>query len=179
MLGALALTLSRGAWIGCALAILFLLVTLGSARRLLLVFALAVAGVGFVVWSSAPERPELKVVGERARAITDAQPRTTAATRSGPRRPARSENDPFTGQGPGSFPVAAVRAGSPASSVSPDHAHNILLNWGAENGVPAMLIIVGFAIAIGVTIRRASLAARRRGAVARPRDRPLASRRRS
>jgi putative inorganic carbon (HCO3(-)) transporter len=169
ILPALALTLSRGAWIGTGLALLFLLVTLREARRMLLVVAIPVVAMGVFVWSSASDRPELKVVGERAKAI---RTRTPYDGRNLIWAEAIREikNDPLTGEGPGSFSVAAVRAGSPASSVSPQHAHNILLNWGAENGVPAMLIIVSFGVAVGVTVRRASQASRRRG---RPRDRAV------
>lgn len=162
MAAALALTLSRGAWIAMAVAAVFLFIVLPGARRILFVFGIPLAILGVVIWSAEPDRPELKVVGERARALTVLSPYDgrydiwAEAVRE-------IKDDPLTGQGPGSFPVASVRAASEASSVTPRHAHNILLNWGAETGVPAAVIVVAFAVALGFATRTASRGAKARG----------------
>jgi O-antigen ligase len=169
LLTALALTLSRGAWIGTAVGFVFLLVTLKEARRMLSVFLIPVAAFGFIVWSSAPDRPELRIVGERASAITKRSPYDGRDEIWG-EAIREIKDDPITGQGPGSFPVASLRADSETSSVAPPHAHNMLLNWAAENGVPAAVLIVGFAFALGIATRRATHAALARGD---PRDRAV------
>jgi putative inorganic carbon (hco3(-)) transporter len=169
LLPALTLSLSRGAWIGMALGVLFLIATLREARRLLLLLAIPVAVLGGVVWSAEPDQPELKIIGERAKALTSRSPYDgrdkiwAAAVQE-------VKNDPLTGTGPGTFPVAAVRANSPASSIAPWHAHNLFLNWAAETGVPSVIIIVAFAIALALATHRANASALARGD---PRDRAV------
>jgi putative inorganic carbon (hco3(-)) transporter len=169
LLPALTLSLSRGAWIGMALGVVFLIATLSETRRMLLLLAVPVAVVGGVIWSAAPDQPELNIIGERARALTSRSPYDgrneiwAAALQE-------IKNDPLTGTGPGSFPVAAVRANSPASSIAPRHAHNLFLNWATETGLPSAIIIVAFAIALGVATHRANVSALARGD---PRDRAV------
>lgn len=169
ILAGLMLSLSRGAWVGEALAALLLLVLLPEARRALLVAVLPLVVVAAFTWKLAPPPPELKVVGERARALTVLSPYDG-------RRQIYDEaereirDDPLTGQGPGGFPVASVRAASEASTISAHHAHNLLLTWAAEAGLPAAAIILGFAASLGLAAHRASREARRRGDL---RDRAL------
>jgi O-antigen ligase len=170
LLAALALTFSRGAWIGTATAFLFLLLTMREARRMLIGFAVPMAIIGFVIWSAEPDRPEIKVVGERVGALTQRSP-YDGRDQIWAEAIREIREDPLTGQGPGAFPLTATRAASEASSVAPDHAHNILLNWGAETGIPAVLVIVGFAIALGFSTRTAGRKALARG---EPRDRAIA-----
>ena len=169
LLIALALTFSRGAWIGTAAAFVFLLIMLRDARRMLFAFAVPLAVLGLVIWSAEPDSPQLEVVGERARAITERSP-YDGRDQIWAEAVRQVADDPITGQGPGSFPVASVRAASEAFSVAPNHAHNLLLNWAAETGIPAALVIVGFAVALGVATRGASLGALARG---QPRDRAI------
>lgn len=163
-------TLSRGAWVGTALALLFLLVTLREARRALILLALPAAIVAAIVTSFAPVgRTEIQVVGERARALTSLSPYDN---RQSIYREAIREikADPITGVGPGGFPVASARAGSESSTVSAAHAHNLWLNWGAEAGTPAILLLAGFVIALGLAARRARIGFRGAG---RARDRAI------
>src|SRR5439155_13532947 len=54
LLVTLMLSLSRGAWVGAGVALLFLLMKLREARRLLTVLAIPLVIVGFFVWSLAP-----------------------------------------------------------------------------------------------------------------------------
>jgi O-antigen ligase len=162
---ALLFTLSRGAWVGTALALLFLLVTLREARRALMLLAVPAAILAAVVTSFAPVgRTEIQVVGERARALTTLSPYDDR--RSIYREAEREiKADPVTGVGAGGFPVASARAGSESSTVSAAHAHNLWLNWGAEAGIPAMLFLAGFVIALGLAARRARIGFKRAGGV--------------
>lgn len=163
-------TLSRGAWVGTALALLFLLVTLREARRALLVLAVPAAIAASIVTIVAPAgHTEIQIVGERARALTSLSPYDN---RKSIYREAIREikADPLTGEGAGSFPVASARAGSESSTVSALHAHNLWLNWGAEAGIPAILFLAGFVIALGLSARKARIAFRRAG---RARDRAI------
>jgi putative inorganic carbon (hco3(-)) transporter len=169
IIGALTLSLTRGAWVGTAVAFLFLLVTLAEARRLLAVLSVPLVILGFFVWSFAPSSTEIEVVGERARALTVRSPYDHRdAIYSEALREVRAE--PLTGEGPGAFPVASARAGSEASTVSAQHAHNLLLTWAAEVGLPGMLLILAFAAALGRAARRAARDLRRAGDL---RDRAL------
>lgn len=168
-LAALALSLSRGAWIGTAIAFFLLLVTLPQARRLLATLIVPLVGVGLIVWSFAPTTTETQVVGERARSLTVLSPyddRTDIWAEA--RR--EIEEHPWTGIGPGGFRVASRRAESEASSVYANHAHNLFLNWGAESGIPAVLLLLAFAAALAIAAREASRRARAAGAI---RDRVL------
>jgi putative inorganic carbon (HCO3(-)) transporter len=167
--GALMLSLSRGAWLGAGLAFLLLIGTLREARRLIALLSIPMAVIGVVVWTAAAQRPEIKIIGERARSFTTLSPYDerdqiwAEAVRE-------IKEDPLTGQGPGSFPVASLRAGAQGASVQAVHAHNIWLNWGAEIGVPGAVFLTGLAISLGLAARRAGRLALARG---QPRDRAL------
>lgn len=160
LLGALMFSLSRSAWIGTGVAMLMLLVTLREARRLLVAVAIPVIVAGYFIFSFAPAPPEVEIVGERFRSIAVRSPYDN---RSEIYDEALREirDDPLTGQGPGGFSIASRRAGTGTSTVAADHAHNLLLNWTAESGVPAGLLILAFTLALASTASRASRAAAR------------------
>lgn len=172
MLVALLFTLSRGAWIGTALALIFLLVALSEARRALAVLIVPGILLATIVAPLAPVgTTEVKVVGQRAQALTGLSPYDN-------RRQIYAEawreikENPLTGVGPGGFQVASARAGSLTSTYAVVHAHNLLLTWGAECGIPAMIMIIGFAISLAMSEREAGRRFRRIG---RTRDRAIAA----
>lgn len=154
LLAALTLSLSRGGWFGTTLAGIYLMVALPRARRAIAIAAIpAIMGVLAVI-TFIPDSPQVEVVGARIQALTaenpyDGRPQIWAEARR------EIVLDPWTGQGPGNFPVVSARSDSEASTVFADHAHNLWLTWAAESGIPASLLILGFAIAIGVGVRRA------------------------
>jgi putative inorganic carbon (hco3(-)) transporter len=159
LIGGQALTLSRGAWVGTVIGVAFLALILPHARRALIALALPIAAVAFIVFLVAPASTQIQVIGQRFESLTVRSPYDD--------RPAIWEeavreivDDPVTGQGPGNFPVASVTAGSGANTVFAYHAHNILLTWAAESGVPAALLILGFALALATAVARTT---RKRG----------------
>ena len=162
ILVALLLSLSRGAWLGTFLAFLFMLFTLRETRRLLAIASVPLVAllIGFA-WVS-PSTTETKVIGERARAFTERSPydKRDAIYAEAVREILA---DPVTGQGPGSFPIASARAGSEATTVSAQHAHNLFLTWAAESGLPTAAIIAGFIVALGFAARRGRREALLRG----------------
>jgi O-antigen ligase len=159
------LSLSRGAWVGVAVALLLMLTLLREARRLLVILAVPLALAGFFVWSLGPTKTDVKVVGERARAITVLSPYDD-------RRVIYKEafreirENPVLGVGPGGFPVASTRVVSESATLSYAHAHNLYLNWAAEVGLPSVILILGFAGALGLAARTAVRGARARGDMA-------------
>jgi len=165
LLVTLMLSLSRGAWVGAGVAMLLMLATLKEARRLLVILAIPLTIVGFFVWSLTPTKTDVKIVGERARAITVLSPYDD-------RRVIYKEafreirEDPLLGVGPGGFPVASTRVVSESATLSYAHAHNLYLNWGAEVGLPSLIIILGFAGSLGLAARTASQSAKARGDMA-------------
>jgi O-antigen ligase len=162
----LILSFSRGAWIGTAVGTLYLLLRLPQARRALVAISVPVVAVVVLTGSYASARPELQVVKLRAAAITARSPYDQRSAIWA--EAAREVRDsPLTGVGPANFPVASTRAASASSTVAARHAHNIWLNWAAEAGIPAALLLIGFAVVLGTTARRAGLAARRGGDVRR------------
>jgi O-antigen ligase len=156
-------TLSRGAWIATAVAALLMLARLKEARRLLVFFAVPTLIVGAFAWSLTPSAAaEFDVVGERAQALTVRSPYDDRdVIYSEALREIREE--PLLGQGPGAFPIASRRAVSESATLSYDHAHNLYLNWGAEAGLIAVALILGFGVALFLTALSTSRGARRSG----------------
>lgn len=153
LLGGLALSLSRGAWIGTALGGAYIMIRLPQARRRLVV-ATFVLLVLFASFSKLPATSlQVEVVGLRLQALTSPSPYDA--------RPAiwgealrEIREDPLTGKGPGNFPVASIRATSAAREVFAFHAHNLALTWAAESGIPAVLLLIGFGVSLAVAVRR-------------------------
>lgn len=161
--GGLLLSLSRGAWVGTTLAIIFLLASLKQARRGILAFSVPLLVVAFLLGSFEAESPQLEVVGQRVRAFTVLSPYDG---RDQIWAEARREiiERPVTGFGPGNFPIASTRSGSESTTVRPHHAHNLLLTWAAETGLPGALAIIGLGVALFLVGRRAARAvAEKRG----------------
>ena len=162
VLGALIFSLSRGAWIGTGLGFLYLLVVLREARRALILVALPFVVIGALFGSFAPGGTDIHVVTLRAQALTTLSPYDA--------RPAiyseavrEIKTNPVTGVGPGGFPIASERAGSESSTVFADHAHDLWLTWAAEDGLPALALILVFTISLGLASSRAGRAASDRG----------------
>jgi O-antigen ligase len=146
-----------------------MLIKLREARRLLLVLAIPLVVIGFFIWSLTPTKTDVKVVGERARAITVLSPYDDRRVIY---REAYREirENPVLGVGPGGFPVASTLVVSESATLSYAHAHNLYLNWAAEVGLPSLVIILCFALALAFSARTASRGARVRGD---PRDRAI------
>jgi putative inorganic carbon (hco3(-)) transporter len=168
---ALALSLSRGSWLGAVAGTAVLLAVLPMARRrLLLLVPVAVAAVLALVVVQA-DVPQLGVISERLRTFSN----PTASPwddRPAIYREAWSEIQarPLTGFGPGGFPVASSRAESGVRTIGAFHAHNVLLTVAAESGVPAVVLLIGFTLSVGVVALRTI---RRLRAGDRPRDAAL------
>jgi putative inorganic carbon (hco3(-)) transporter len=152
LLAGLILSLSRGAWLGMSAGLILLVLALGRVRRTLIVWAIPVLVIGLFAGAFAPSRPELQVIGQRVADL--------GAVQSYDDRPElwaealrQIREDPWTGQGPGNFERASRRQVSGTLSVSASHAHNQVLNTAAEMGVPGGLLLLGFALALGVAAR--------------------------
>lgn len=161
----LLLSLSRGAWIGFTLGTLILLVKLPEARRWLLALVVPMLLVGAAVGAFAPSSPQVEVVGQRLQSI--AGERNPYDNRPSLWREAirQVSLDPFTGQGPGSFPVVSPRGTSELRTAFAEHAHSIVLTLLAEDGVPAALLATGLAVHLSLLARRVARRARDRSTV--------------
>jgi O-antigen ligase len=119
--------------------------------------------LAFVIGSFAPSSPEVQIVSQRARSIVgernpyDDRPNIWAEGRR------ETLDDPWTGQGPGSFPIVAARSGSQTVTFYPEHAHNLLLTFAAEIGLPGVVFALGFVVAVGSKVRTALRRARAAG----------------
>ena len=154
LLGGQALTLSRGAWIGTMVGIVFLAIVLPHARRALVLIAVPLFSVGVAIAILTPDNTQVQVIQQRFESLTVRSPYDD---RSAIWQEAQREliEDPVTGQGAGGFPVASTRSASGANTVFAYHAHNIFLTWGAEAGFPAIFAIIGFAVSLGISASRA------------------------
>ena len=158
----LLLSLSRGSWIGFLLGLVVLLVKLPEARRLLVALAAPLVLVALAIGAFAPTSPQVEVVGQRLKSISGE--RNPYDDRPAIWREARRqvEADPLTGQGPGNFPVVSGRVTSEWRTAIASHAHNLLLTWGAEAGLPAVAVAVGFGFHLHLRTRRLARAPRLR-----------------
>ena len=161
LIAGLLFSLSRGAWVGTALALATMIVMLPRARRAVAVAAVPILASAFFLGSFQQENVQLDVVGARVRTLSVLSPYDgrddiwAEAQRQIIERP-------ITGFGPGSFPIASIRSASEAATVRPFHAHNLVLTWAAETGIPGALIVVGFGVALWQVGRRAARTARLR-----------------
>jgi O-antigen ligase len=124
------------------------------ARRIvLLVGLLGLAGIiGYGVTQPAPA---LQIIGKRLQTIS------TPESNPYDNRPAIYREafreisvKPWTGEGPGNFPVASGRSTEAHGFVSAAHAHDVLLTVAAEEGIPAAIVLVIFTVSVGSRIRR-------------------------
>lgn len=146
--GALLITLSRGAWIGAALGLVVLVVLSPLARR---VVPAVLAGVGvlvpLVLLVAAPQL--LTVLAARAAALLELDSNPDDARTLIYQEAVRQIVDrPWTGQGPGNYPLVMETAESVAPAVSVLHAHNVLLQAAAEAGIPAAVVLVVFTLSV-------------------------------
>lgn len=167
---ALMMSLSRGAWIGAALASLLMLLLLPAARRTVVVLGIpaVVIGLALAATLAPPDPPQVEVV--RQRLLTVTRPgENPYDNRPAIYREALREirERPVLGQGPGNFPVASARSGSLARTVGAVHAHNVLLTVGAEIGLPGVAWLIGLTVGVGLVV----FAGARR--LADPKDRAL------
>ena len=154
---ALALSLSRGAWIGAVVGAVTVGLLLKEVRRRALVLGVPLVVLAIAFGALRPGGTEVQAVQERV--ATLASGTSPYETRPLIWREAIRQiaDDPFTGQGPASFPAASAKTRSEAR-IGADHAHNILLTVAAELGVPASIAVLGFA---GAMLVRAIKAIRR------------------
>jgi putative inorganic carbon (HCO3(-)) transporter len=161
LVAALALSLSRGAWIGFAMGLGVLLLTMPQARRALGVLTPVLLLVGLGMGAFAPSNPQVEVIGARLQSISGE--RNPYDSRPAIWREARREAvaNPLFGEGAGSFPVASVASTSESRTTYASHAHNLLLTWAAETGLPGAGLLVAFGVHLGVVASRARRAAQR------------------
>lgn len=154
-LAALGLSLSRGAWIGTILALSLFVLLVPHTRARLLALAVPVLLVGTTFAVLAPDRPEVQVVQARVSTFGDVEgnpyDRRPYIWAEGRREVAER---PWLGWGPGQFPVVSVRSASNASTVSAQHAHDVLLTVAAEIGLIGAGLLVGFTLHLLGVLRR-------------------------
>jgi hypothetical protein len=157
----LTLSLSRGAWIGTFAALVYLLLVLPQARRALLVVAVTLAAVAVLTGGLKARGTQVQVITQRlgAIAVTSPYDQRTQIWHEAVREIKAS---PWTGVGPGNFPLSSVRAASSINSVYAEHAHNIWLTWAAESGLPAAALVTCLMIGVAHAARRARRAAHAR-----------------
>jgi putative inorganic carbon (hco3(-)) transporter len=154
---ALALTLSRGAWIGVMLAALLVIWLLPTARRATVILGIPLVILAAGLGSFRTPPPQLQILTERVQSIS------TPAANPYDDRPAIYreaihviETHPLLGVGPENFIVAATKAASDTQTVAPLHAHNFLMTVAAELGLPAAALLVGLTLSIGWRVRHAA-----------------------
>ncbi|WP_139977275.1 O-antigen ligase family protein [Nocardioides litoris] len=153
LLGALGLSLSRGAWVGAVVGLVALAVLVPRARRPLgratavvaaVVGLLGLVGVG----------PAAEVVGRLG---------SLATTGDNPydQRPIiwgqafrLIQESPVLGQGPGGYTAAAAEGALPDGTfLEVEHAHNLLLNVAVEHGLPGLAALLCLVAGLAALVR--------------------------
>jgi putative inorganic carbon (hco3(-)) transporter len=153
-LAALVLSLSRGSWIGAALAAVALLVVLPGGRRRLVAFGLVVVVV-LLAMAALQQQGATSVVTERLGKLLN-HAANPYDNRPQIYRQALHviETHPLLGVGPGGF-YRETLAPDAVTGSSADHAHDVLLTVSAEAGLPAAGLLVGFTLALALATLRA------------------------
>lgn len=144
------LSLSRGTWIGVALGSVALVVLLPERRRqLLMAGAVAIGGLAVLAVAGSSLVPT-DVVFERLdsllRGNSNPYDNRPAIWREGVRQVLAN---PVFGSGPGGFQAALADSDAIDAAGDVLHAHNVPLTVGAEAGIPAVLLLVAFTLAVG------------------------------
>lgn len=165
LLWALAMSLSRGAWIGAGVGLMSLAVLDPSSRRRLV--RLAGPAVGVLVLMTVLGSSLVTSVATRLSSIPEASSNPHDQRTLIWAEAERQLGDrPLTGQGPGSFPAAA-QSGTDGVGLEAAHAHHLLLTVAAEYGLvglTALLALIAGLIYLGTGARlpHATQAASRR-----------------
>lgn len=163
LVGALALSMSRGAWIGAFVGVIMVLWTARSRRRQLVLGGLGSVGVAAAALSLAPGGVSALLLGRL---------QTLGATTNDPRegRPAIYQfafsevaRQPLVGIGPGNFGLDSSNNTAYADPVYAVHAHNTLLTVAVEAGVMASLALAAFGLALALMAWRRFRELRRSG----------------
>ena len=155
LLFALALSLSRGAWIGAIVGMIVLLVTVSQARGTTMALVLPALAAAAVLNVAVAATPQVQVVGDRARALTKIDQPYEGRPAIWSEAVRQIREHPLTGTGPGNFGVASRRLAASGQTVYTGHAHNLYLNVGAELGLVALGFLGALGIAIALATREA------------------------
>jgi O-antigen ligase len=154
--GALALSLSRGSWIGTAvgLAVLLVLVRPAARRRAAWTAGALALAAGAVVLT-APGAPLVSVLLSRAGTLVNGT-RNPYDDRPAIWRAAVRlwSQHPLLGVGPGGYPLLAGRD-EPLRVATPLHAHDVVLTVGAEQGLLGLVALVAVVATAVRTVARA------------------------
>jgi O-antigen ligase len=160
----LALSLSRGAWLGGLAGAAFLVLAVPGVRLRAASTAIPIVAVSVLLFVLRPTSPEVQVIGQRIQSLT-----SLGANPYDDRLEIWDEGlrqlraDPWTGQGPGNFPLASRRLTAGVFTISVGHAHNTFLTVAAEMGIPALVLFLAFLAALWVAGSRTARELLRRG----------------
>jgi O-antigen ligase len=151
----LLLSLSRGAWTGTAVGVVVLVVAIPQTRRPVAIGLLAIVGALATLWVAAPNSPLLQILVERVLSIGDrgANPYDNRPTlvAEGIRQWLSA---PVFGHGPNSYPRLASGVESMARPEGAEHAHNLWVTLGAEQGLIGVAAMIGFGVVVVATAHR-------------------------
>jgi putative inorganic carbon (HCO3(-)) transporter len=160
----LALSLSRGAWLGGLVGATFLVLAVPGIRLRAASMAIPIVLGSVLVFVLRPTSPEVQVIGQRIQSLT-----SLAANPYDDRLEIWDEGlrqvraDPWTGHGPGNFPLASRRLTAGVFTISAIHAHNTFLTVAAEMGIPALMLFLAFLAALWLAGSRTARELLRRG----------------
>ncbi len=166
LLVSLAVSLSRGAWLGAIAGTAGLVLLVPTTRRRLLRSLAPALVLLAVVLAVAPTQPQLSIFTSRVQTITE------RAENPYDERPAiyaeairLAADRPWTGQGPGTFPFASASSIREGALREEEHAHNALLTVAAEAGLLGVVAVVGLTLSVLISVLRTCLRVSATGAL--------------
>jgi O-antigen ligase len=155
---ALALSFSRGSWLGCASGCVALWALLPQCRRAMTMLGLAAGGLITALWWWPSASGILGVLGARLRSGADPDSSPYDARPSIWHEAMGQISDhPVLGSGPYGYAVLARDGRSGLGITAPEHAHSLYLTIAAEQGMLGLLALV---ILIACCVRIAGRALR-------------------
>lgn len=154
--GAVLITLSRGAWLGVAGGLVVLLVLAPSTRRPVLSALGVLIGLTASILVLQPGSSVVSIIADRAASFVDGQRNPYDDRPQIWAEALRQLSDhPWFGSAAGGYPVVAGRAPSTVIWVAPDHAHNLFLTVATEQGVVGVAALGGVVLVAMSGIARA------------------------
>ena len=155
-LAGLALSFSRGAWAGAVVTAIVMAVLIPQTRRPQAVALIATVSILSASLVAAPYWQLPSLLWSRFASIF------TGGSNPYDNRPAlleegwrQWEQRPVLGVGPNMYPVEAQAVSARTRTLEGQHAHNLVVTLGAEQGLVGVLALTLFAVAIVVAVRAA------------------------
>ncbi len=150
----LALSFSRGAWIGAAAGLVVIPLLVPAVRRTAGILVVGALGIVLAGLSLARDNVVITILLNRLESLVDPSNPYDARPAIWAEAIRQVSDSPLFGIGPGAFADASVASGSVLRSDPAAHAHNLVLAILDEQGVVGLAVLVAMVFLVGRTAVR-------------------------